>query len=138
MCSHKDVTFSGRLKSGIRNACQAAGVLELGKFQENVVEVRCQLRNINDIKPIAGFIHTTAEGSFNIRLRIIKIAYIGMGCLNARGLTLINSALPDERPHIAILIQLKDFKVDITVGSLQIASTCFGINIGCIRAACDK
>lgn len=63
---------------------------------------------------------------------------MGMGRFDACGLPLVDSALVDERAHVTVVVQFKNFQIDISAGGLKVASTIFGINTGSIRTASDE
>jgi hypothetical protein len=69
---------------------------------------------------IAGLIRTAAQGLVNIRIGIIIIAKLRMSCFDPCARTFINFSLKDERTHVAVGIQIKDFNIDLTLGGLEV------------------
>ena len=91
--------------------------------------------NDDDVMIITGLIRAAAQGPVNIRIGIIIIAKLRMSCFDACAHTLINFSLENERTHVSVGVQIKDFNIDLTVGCLEIAGAFLRINIGCGRTA---
>ena len=61
-----------------------------------------------------------------------------MGGFDPCGFILIYSSLPDERAHVSVAVQIKDFNIDIAMDCLKVAGAFLRINIGRGRTAGDK
>jgi hypothetical protein len=69
---------------------------------------------------IAGLIRTAAQGLVNMRIGIIIIAKLRMSSFDPCACTLINFSLEDERAHVSVGVQIKDFNIDLTLSGFEV------------------
>ena len=69
---------------------------------------------------IAGEVRATAQGPVNTGIWIVIITKLPMRCFDPCARVLINFSLEEERAHVAVGVQIKDFNVDLTPGGFEV------------------
>jgi hypothetical protein len=72
---------------------------------------------------IAGLVLAAAQGPVNQRIGIIIKTKSRMGRFDQSVLALINYSLEDNRAHVSVAVQIKDFNIDLIMGGFKVAGT---------------